>query len=165
MLTLIVKKMVDKLIGDLHNLLSGDFSAEKEAIVAVLMTKIEDAWDQEEKYWEQRARVQWLKSSDRNTSFFFHASTLLRRRRNKILKLKKDDDHWLEKEEDIGNEFIEFYKKLFSSGDLDGLGDILDFVQHEITNEDNRCLMTADTDDENQVCSLSVGRYEGSWPG
>lgn len=37
--------------------------------------------DKDERYWEQRARVNWLKFGDRNTTFF-HSHASQRRRRN-----------------------------------------------------------------------------------
>lgn len=37
----------------------------------------------EEKFWEQKSRIAWLKSGHSNSSFF-HASVMGRRRRNQI---------------------------------------------------------------------------------
>lgn len=43
--------------------------------------------DKDELYWEQQARVNWLRASDKNSSFF-HNFALVKKRRNKIKKLK-----------------------------------------------------------------------------
>ena len=45
--------------------------------VAGLKRKLVDAYKREEIYWSQKARVQWLKEADKNTSFF-HASVMSR---------------------------------------------------------------------------------------
>ncbi|KAA3482600.1 reverse transcriptase [Gossypium australe] len=42
--------------------------------------------DKYESYWEQRAKVNWLKLGDRNTTFFYNIATQ-RRRQNCIQKL------------------------------------------------------------------------------
>ncbi|KAA3466281.1 5'-nucleotidase surE [Gossypium australe] len=47
--------------------------------------------DKEERYWEQRARVNWLKMRDKNTSFF-HKFASQRRRTNRIRGLQRSDD-------------------------------------------------------------------------
>ena len=39
--------------------------------------------DQEELFWKQKSRNNWLKEGDRNT-YFFHLSTIISRRKNKI---------------------------------------------------------------------------------
>ncbi|KAH1063901.1 hypothetical protein J1N35_028888 [Gossypium stocksii] len=44
----------------------------------------------EEMYWEQRARVNWLKFGDKNTAFF-HKHASARRRANKISELETLD--------------------------------------------------------------------------
>lgn len=46
--------------------------------------------EKEERYWEQLARVNWLKTGDRNTSFF-HNYVSQRRCRNHIWGLKRED--------------------------------------------------------------------------
>ena len=45
------------------------------------------AFRDEELYWKQKSRANWLKEGDRNTKFF-HATTKQRRARNRLTKLK-----------------------------------------------------------------------------
>jgi hypothetical protein len=51
--------------------------------------KIESLLDQEEIYWVQRGRANWLRHGDKNTSFF-HGTATARKKRNFIKKLKND---------------------------------------------------------------------------
>ncbi|KAA3462149.1 reverse transcriptase [Gossypium australe] len=46
--------------------------------------------DKDESYWEQRARVNWLKMGDRNTAFF-HSMATQRRKKNFIQKLQNNE--------------------------------------------------------------------------
>lgn len=46
--------------------------------------------DKEKKYWKQRAKVNWLKIGDKNTSFF-HRFASQRRRVNRIRGLQRRD--------------------------------------------------------------------------
>lgn len=157
------KKVFDKLNAELHLLLFEEFTAEAEAAISVVLSKIEEAWDREEKFWEQKARVHWLKSGDKNTRFF-HAATLQRRRKNKILKLRVEDDRWVDKEEDIGAEFTKFYSSLFTASTQEGLLDVLDFVQSEITEDDNSRLMAAVTDSEIKLAAFQMGGLKAPGP-
>lgn len=53
--------------------------------------KLHHEWEnlskQEEIFWRQKSRVQWLKEGERNTRFF-HRSTMANRAFNRILTLK-----------------------------------------------------------------------------
>ncbi|KAH1098567.1 hypothetical protein J1N35_015488 [Gossypium stocksii] len=45
--------------------------------------------DKDERYWEQRTRINWLRNRDRNTAFF-HSYAIQRRRRNRIHKIQDE---------------------------------------------------------------------------
>ncbi|KAG2281256.1 hypothetical protein Bca52824_052476 [Brassica carinata] len=46
------------------------------------------AFRDEELYWKQKSRANWLREGDRNT-IFFHPTTKQRRARNRVLKLRR----------------------------------------------------------------------------
>ena len=69
---------------------------------------------QEEVFWFQKARKDWLQYGDRNTKFF-HSSTLIRRKRNKIEALRKDDGEWTVEENELMGMATTYYKKLYHS--------------------------------------------------
>ena len=49
--------------------------------------RLKGLWNEEEVYWFQRARVNWLKMRDKNAKFF-HQATTQRRRNNKVLRIR-----------------------------------------------------------------------------
>lgn len=55
----------------------------------------------EEDYWQQKARVKWLKEGDGNTRFL-HASIQERRNRLRINRIKNAEGAWIEDEDQIG---------------------------------------------------------------
>ncbi|KAA3464506.1 reverse transcriptase [Gossypium australe] len=71
-----------------------DISDDTLAEITDLQLELNLEADKEELYWEQRARVNWLKNGDRNTSFF-HKMAGQRKVRNRIAIL----------EDDIGNSY------------------------------------------------------------
>ncbi|KAA3468713.1 reverse transcriptase [Gossypium australe] len=72
--------------------------------------------DKEELYWEQRARVIWLKNGDRNTSLF-HKMTGHRKVRNKIAALEDEFDNRFSANEDMIKVATGYSEKLFSASE------------------------------------------------
>lgn len=60
----------------------GLFSQSLEKLEQKLIKEYNDILLQEEIYWFQKSRVQWLQFGDRNTKYF-HSTTLIRRRKKK----------------------------------------------------------------------------------
>ncbi|XP_059658320.1 uncharacterized protein LOC132304584 [Cornus florida] len=75
---------------------------------------------EEEIYWYQKSRVQWLRHGDKNSKFF-HASTI-RRRRNHISSIENPTgqwNQWIEEEHAIQATFL--YHFLFQSQSPSGI--------------------------------------------
>jgi hypothetical protein len=60
----------------------------------IKLTKYHQEWEnlckQEEIFWRQKSRVQWLKEGERNTRFF-HRSTMANRAHNRISSIKDEE--------------------------------------------------------------------------
>lgn len=64
-----------------------------EKLEVKLMAELDQILEQEEQYWRQKARYQWITQGERNTRFF-HASVVARRRRNRITQLRDNEGKW-----------------------------------------------------------------------
>ncbi|KAH1031356.1 hypothetical protein J1N35_043530 [Gossypium stocksii] len=80
--------------------------------------------NKEERYWEQRARANWLKMGDKKTSFF-HKYASQRRCINRIRGLQKNDDSLAMDCMEIGNIPRDFFLDLFASRGIGNLDHIL----------------------------------------
>ncbi|KAM6590718.1 hypothetical protein CsatA_013323 [Cannabis sativa] len=69
-------------------------------------------------YWKQRARIAWLKDGDKCSKFFF-LSAAIRGRRNAIECILNKHNVWINERELIGQEFLDFFKDIFSGTDYD----------------------------------------------
>ncbi|XP_029149750.1 uncharacterized protein [Arachis hypogaea] len=81
---------------------------------------------QEELFWYQKSREQWVKYGDRNTKFF-HLQTLVRRNHNRVHGLYVRDGSWSTDPDILQEEALSFYKNLFGTTeevDVDCLGDV-----------------------------------------
>nr|XP_027124324.1 uncharacterized protein LOC113741027 [Coffea arabica] len=101
-----------------------------------LKEQLKKAFREEESFWSQKARVQWLREGAKN-SRFFHASVRGRRNRNRISSIQRDDGSWTKNEEDLVNEMTMFYKNLFARGNVGDSSEVLRGIAHTITEEMN----------------------------
>lgn len=69
---------------------------------------------QKEIHWNQRARSNWLRHGDRNTSFF-HTFASDRRRHNSLKKLISDPGVWHSDDKVVACIMIKYFNSLFSS--------------------------------------------------
>ncbi|GMJ04188.1 hypothetical protein HRI_004088000 [Hibiscus trionum] len=90
--------------------------------------------DKDELYWEQRARVNWLRHGDRNSSFF-HKWASVRKKKNTISKLQNDDGVWFSEDTEMLNLVGSYFQKLFTSSDMVDDRRLLDCVRPVITGE------------------------------
>lgn len=86
--------------------------------IAELHRTLETAYAEEEAFWRQRSRIQWLKDGDKNSSFF-HAVTRGRRARNKFSVIENEYGQNFYEEDHIVDAFSLFYQHMFSAGNTD----------------------------------------------
>ncbi|XP_019166693.1 PREDICTED: uncharacterized protein LOC109162446 [Ipomoea nil] len=94
--------------------------------------------DQENAFWKQRAKQHWLREADSNTRYY-HKYASTRRRKNKIAKLRDRDGTWVEGDV-MSSIVLEYYNNIFKSNGC-MVGEVLDFVQPRVTQEQNDILM------------------------
>ncbi|XP_021723765.1 uncharacterized protein LOC110691155 [Chenopodium quinoa] len=80
---------------------------------AKLRRDLDEILEREEVLWYQKARIEWLKNGDRNTTFF-QLSTVVKRWKNKTVSLKREDGVWLHDKNEIKDHIVNYYSKLFT---------------------------------------------------
>lgn len=68
----------------------------------------------EEIFWAQKSKINWLKWGDRN-SRFFHISTMAKRQQNRITALQDQNGEWVKEHKDISRVDNNYYRGLFKS--------------------------------------------------
>lgn len=121
------------------------------------------AFRDEEMYWKQKSRANWLKEGDRNTKFF-HAKTKQRRARNRLTKLKKPTGGWAESEEDIERVAAEYFQVLFTTSSPGNFEDALRYVTENVSTKCNETLTRAPTDDEIKKAHFDINPEKAPGP-
>jgi hypothetical protein len=103
------------------------------------MARISELLSREETMEKQRARMEWLKYGDRNTSLF-QAKSRARAKRNAIVSLRRDDDSVATSQEDIEAVATDFYSNLYSAQDDLNPELVLQHVPRKVTDEMNERL-------------------------
>lgn len=108
--------------------------------------------NQEEMYWFQKSRSEWLSNGDRNTTFF-RSRMIKRRRQNKISSLRIDGPDWCFENDKLRAHAVGYFSPLYTvedcsfrafpvHGRFPKLGDsILSELMADITFEEVRCLV------------------------
>ncbi|CAA0831791.1 Unknown protein, partial [Striga hermonthica] len=119
--------------------------------------ELNDAYTYEEKFWAQKARVQWLKEGNSNTKFF-HAYSMSRRRQNAISRLITDANRVCSSRRDIENHITTYYSSLFSSEGSWG-GDSMLFTGQKVNIQKSSAFFSKNTSltAQNQVCAIMAG--------
>ncbi|XP_060200341.1 uncharacterized protein LOC132628591 [Lycium barbarum] len=72
----------------------------------------------EEAFWRQKVGLKWITDGDANTKFF-HSVINTKRRKMHMNKIKKENDTWIEGEDNIASEAVKFFEDQFTFQDVD----------------------------------------------
>ncbi|KAK5775145.1 hypothetical protein PVK06_043014 [Gossypium arboreum] len=93
--------------------------------------------EKNEHYWKQKARVNWLKFGDRNTTFF-NSQAIQRRRRNFIHKLKDEEGRETKIVHKMEGIARSYFQNLFMSEVRGNNNHLLSGIVRYISEEDNQ---------------------------
>eukprot|EP00253_Pinus_taeda_P004728 PITA_04728 len=125
-------------------------------------TKHHQDWEnlckQEEIFWRQKSRVQWLKEGEKNTRFF-HGSTMANRAHNRISSIKDGEGNLLNSHEDIEAVLVQHFRGIAKEKISDREHFIKDLTRHIlrlVSREDNFNLNRLVTEEEVSEDILNV---------
>ncbi|KAL0006672.1 hypothetical protein SO802_008174 [Lithocarpus litseifolius] len=107
--------------------------------VLQLKKEIDVLLDRESTMWAQRSRLLWARQRDRNTKYF-HSQATRRHRRNKVEGIRDEEGNWREKQNDVAEVLVEYFKGLFTASELNGSQEVLSSIPTIIDEEMNTML-------------------------
>ena len=134
-------KKLKKLIKKLQDAKENSCQYEKENDIISTEKQIQRMLMDEEMYWKQRSRADWLKGRDKNTKFF-HAKASSRKRKNKIEGIEDRSGSWQTDKDEVETRFYEYFQELFTTSSLgnDQISAALQGLSPKVTTEMNTFL-------------------------
>lgn len=96
-------------------------------------------FEKEERYWEQRAQLNWLKLGDKNIAIF-HSQATQRQRKNKIRRLQNAHGKDTKDPQEIEEIARSYFQNLFASENQENLDYLLLGIGRCIYEEENKKL-------------------------
>ncbi|XP_059668770.1 uncharacterized protein LOC132313844 [Cornus florida] len=125
--------------------------------------KINAEWRNEELYWRQKSRKEWLLHGDRNSKKI-HIATMRRRNRNMIKGLEDSQGNWLDDDQAIRGEAENYFHNLFTStGSIDDEA-FWNLWEPMVTAEMNQKLMQKATEGEVHQALMEMAPLKAPGP-
>jgi hypothetical protein len=157
------RRRLRELQKELNIVMSGELSDEAVAKQKEIQMSIENLLEQEELYWVQRGRVNWLKHGDQNTAFF-HRSATARRKRNFIKSLKTESGDVVEDSDQLMSLATGYFQNLFSTDVQNPDQGVFDKVIPRVTEDMNQILLAPYTREEVKKALFNIGDLKAPGP-
>ena len=105
-------------------------------IIKKLHAELIEKQKEEDFYWRQRAKEDWLKHGDQN-SRYFHASANQKKKASMITEISDEWGAKWETEERIGDAFAKYFQDLFTSAGPRQMDSVLEKVDRRVSDMNN----------------------------
>lgn len=125
------------------------------SVMRRLRLQLAEAYDDEERYWRQKCREDWLRSGDRN-SRYFHNCVKGKKIQNRIIMLldELNREHFYEGAK--GEIAVSYFRELFMSSNPFDLETLFSGFQQRVNQEMNSSLTASVTAEEIRDAAFSV---------
>lgn len=130
---------------------------------AKLRRELDNVLLQEECLWFQKARVEWIKDGDRNTTFF-HLSTVIRRWKNRVTAIKNNENQWVDDKLQIQSIMVQFFENLYKDDGMEYEEELPMGVCTEFSQEDWDKLARPFTKSEIDLVVSTMGSLKAPGP-
>ena len=117
-------------------MIKGDSEGQNGPEINRLRRKVNNLVDEEEMWWQQRSREQWLGEGDCNTKYFHHRA-LERRKKHTISRLWSEDEAWCESKESIANTVMAFFEDIYTSTHPTRIDEVTNMILVKVIGEMN----------------------------
>ena len=105
-----------------------------------LRKEINELLDDEETWWSQRSRVQWLSEGDRNTRYF-HNRASERRKKNTITGIWNENEQWCKDRSSIAAAALSYFGDIYTSSLPSRIEEVTHLIPAKVTADMNESLI------------------------
>lgn len=131
--------------------------------IDTLTKTLSAAYKEEEQFWSQRSRIQWLKNGDRNTRFF-HAATRTRRMQNSLAVIEDSQGTEYYEDAEKASVISKYFQELFSSTSGGDLALVSQTLPNKVTAELNDMLTRLPSHQEIKEATFSINNSKAPGP-
>ncbi|GLT30822.1 hypothetical protein SLA2020_056070 [Shorea laevis] len=153
------RQELGKLQQELDQIQLEEQSEMNDQMQKIIVVRINSLWMQEEAYWFQRARTNWIQIGDKNSQFF-HALASKRRQNNFIFQLKDEHGTLLEGTELIKTHVLSHFQQVYTSRASCNYDQIARLIRPSVTLEMNDELCRPVSDAEIQAAVFQQGAFK-----
>ncbi|XP_024038343.1 uncharacterized protein LOC112097373 [Citrus clementina] len=161
------QKKLEKLMNQLRSLKLSRVQYVKGNKIKEVERQIQYMLADDEIYWKQRSRADWLKGGDKNTKFFHHKASS-RKKKNRIWGIENAAGNWIENAEGVEFEFNKYFTNLFTTSkpNQDQIAAALSGISRRVSTEMNESLEMPFTPEEvvealTQMCPTKAPGPDG----
>ena len=132
-------------------------------VITLLYATLDLAYKEEESFWRQRSRIQWLQGGDRNSSYF-HAVTRGRRKMNAFTVIEDESGTAFFEEEHMAKVISEYFQNIFTSNLSEDFSLVEEVLQPKLTSEMNEFLIAIPDDKEIKAAAFSISAHKAPGP-
>lgn len=159
-----IKEQIASLKHRIDAIQDGPCSHTSKVEEGVLLNKLNKLWEQDEMYWHQRSRLNYLRFGDGHTRFF-HITATQRRQRNLILRLKNEREEWVTSPRGISDIISQHFHSIFTDVHPYTCSDsALSGVSNKISADSNANLCKAVSDLEITSAVFQMGALKAPGP-
>jgi hypothetical protein len=134
-------------------------------VLKELRVKLAKLQEEEDLYWRQRAKVEWMRFGDQNTKFF-HASANQKKKNNFIHSISDEQGQLWDTQEQVGTAFVHYFTQLFKTKTPCNMMQVVEAIEPCVTPAMNDLLVKEFTVEEvgaalNQMSPLKAPGPDG----
>lgn len=111
------------------------------ALEAAAQTNLQHALSFQEKFWKDKARINWLLHGDRNTSYFHKVAKI--RAATKLISVLKHEDSIMIEATNIEQHVLQLYSNMYASNNVCSPNNLISKVIPKLVSLEDNGLLTS----------------------
>jgi hypothetical protein len=126
-----IPRRIKQLQQTIHNMKTRIPTREEISYTHQLEAQLDNLLKNEEIWWAQRAKANWLKQGDKNSKFF-HLKASQRKRKNTINFINNHHGNKVTDNKEIQNVFMDYFTNIFTSSNPANISDTLAGISNRV---------------------------------